>query len=103
MSPSHRAVDPALAAMSDAELEAQAQRAAVTHLQACAEAMDEAEEALSAGDEPITEEFLANLPPSPAVAPFDGCDDCVVREVLHAAWPALTELARRAVLAGTGG
>jgi len=30
---------------------------------------------------------------SPASAPFDGCTTCVVREVLHIAWPILREAA----------
>jgi len=27
--------------------------------------------------------------PEDLVAPYDGCEDCVVREILHAAWPIL--------------
>lgn len=30
-------------------------------------------------------------PESPASAPFCGCDTCVVREVLYAAWPIYEE------------
>ena len=55
---------------------AEAQKAAEAHLAACTEAMFAWEE----GDD---------LAESPACAPFCGCDTCVVREVLHAAWPFL--------------
>lgn len=47
----------------------EAHRAAMAHLDACFEAEFEEE-----GD-------------TPASAPFCGCSDCVVREVLYAAWP----------------
>jgi len=51
-----------------------AQRAAEAHLAACYEALYACEE----GDETAE---------SPACAPFCGCETCVVRETLHAAWP----------------
>ena len=53
-----------------------AQRAAEEHLVA----IWEAEEALE--DDPTNPDI-----DYPASAPWDGCDTCVVREVLHAAWP----------------
>jgi hypothetical protein len=55
-----------------------AQRAAEKHLDACHEAMWAWEE----GDDEIE---------SPASAPFCGCDTCIVREVLWAAWPIFQE------------
>jgi hypothetical protein len=58
-----------------------AQAAAEKHLAACFEAYWSYEE----GGEEIS---------SPAIAPFDGCDTCIVREVLWAAWPYLEEIAR---------
>lgn len=30
---------------------------------------------------------------SPAVAPYDGCDTCTIREVLAGAWPVIVEMA----------
>jgi hypothetical protein len=54
-----------------------AQRAAEAHLEAC-------EEALHA----IEYESEADVD-DPAIGPFCGCTTCVVREVLHAAWPVL--------------
>ena len=56
-----------------------AQRAAEEHLEACMMvlwAQDQAPEGMP-------------IPESPASAPFCGCDTCVVREVLHAAWTIL--------------
>jgi len=37
-------------------------------------------------------------PANPACAPFDGCDTCVVREILDAAWPFLSDAARKGLL-----
>lgn len=51
----------------------EAQRAAEAHLAACNEAMFAYED----GDESVE---------SPAIAPYCGCDTCIVREVLFAAW-----------------
>ena len=65
--------------MRDFELEAQ--KAAEAHLAACTEAMFAWEEAGEV-DESIV---------SPAIAPFCGCDTCVVREVLYAAWPIMEQ------------
>lgn len=59
----------------------EAHRAAVAHLNACWEALS-AEEA---GRPDVI---------SPASEPFDGCQDCEVREVLHAAWPILSAAGR---------
>lgn len=56
-----------------------AQKAAEEHLDACWEAywMEEVD-----GDEDVI---------SPALAPFCGCQTCVVREVLYAAYPHLKD------------
>lgn len=59
-----------------------AQHAAERHLAACIEAMHEWEEN-DFGE--ITEIE------SPASAPFCGCDTCIVREVLWAAWSIMEE------------
>jgi len=64
-----------------------AQRAAEAHLVACWEAFH-------AYDELGVEE--GEGPEDPSSAPFCGCETCVVREVLYAAWPIL----RDAALAG---
>ena len=53
-----------------------AQKAAEKHLAACMEAMF----AMDEGEEEVE---------SPASATFCGCDTCIVREVLYAAWPIL--------------
>jgi hypothetical protein len=44
------------------------------------------------GSDPRPEHLVED----PASAPFDGCQDCETREVIHAAWPLL----RLAALAG---
>lgn len=67
-------------------LERAAQQAAERHLEACRVAYWHEE--LCEGGE-CTDE----IPESPAAAPFDDCDTCVVREVLWAAWPYLKRLA----------
>ena len=51
------------------------------------EAQRRAEEHLAACEEALHDE----LPESPATAPYCGCDTCMVREVLAAAWEALQE------------
>lgn len=56
----------------------EAHRAAVAHLNACADAMFDEEES----------DDLAEVA-SPAVGPYCGCTDCEVREVLAVAWPIL--------------
>lgn len=48
-------------------------RAAVGHVEAC-------DDAFMMGDD------------GPEYAPYDGCIDCQVREILHAAWPMLGRL-----------
>lgn len=59
----------------------EAQVVAQEHLNKCMEAMFEEQDAADPdGPEPQG---------SPASAPFDGCDTCVVREVLHAALPVI--------------
>jgi hypothetical protein len=32
---------------------------------------------------------------SPAFGPFDGCDTCIIREILAAVWPVIEEYHRR--------
>lgn len=71
-----------LAALSEYQLEMRAQQLAEEHLTACEEAVDP------------DDDFDTELE-SPAVGPFCGCVTCVVREVLHAAWEPMMELARR--------
>ena len=61
---------------------AEAQKAAEAHLAACQEAMFAMEEDVETEVE------------SPASAPFCGCDTCVVREVLYAAWTSWTSGSR---------
>jgi len=60
------------------------QRVAEAHLGECWRVLW-AEEGDIEPDEDAGEEGLE----SPACAPFCGCDTCVVREVLYAAWPVL--------------
>lgn len=69
--------------MSSEQWDVKAQKAGEERLQAIAEYELQTEE-------------LGEPPPIdyPAVAPWCGCDTCVVREVLDAAWPHLLELAR---------
>lgn len=57
-----------------------AQEAAEKHLAACNEALYDYDEN---GADATTE--------SPSVAPYDGCDTCIVREVLYAAWTVIEE------------
>lgn len=59
-----------------------AQQTAERHLAACQEAYWQLEEGAD-----------VDVVDCPAVGPFDGCDTCIVREVLHAAWPILAEAA----------
>lgn len=66
---------------------AEAQAAAEKHLEACWEALY-AERDAEADDVDINE-----LPESPAIGAFCGCETCEIREVLHAAWPFLKEAA----------
>lgn len=74
--------------MSDRDYPAEAQLAAENHLAAISIHEEAADEALSEG------KSYDELPDSPAVAPWDGCDTCVVREVLFAGWPyAVAEIA----------
>lgn len=61
------------------DLDARVQRKAEEHLAACQDGL-------------YDEVFDA---PSPAYAPFCGCDTCVVREVLMCAWDELLAEARR--------
>jgi hypothetical protein len=61
------------------------QRAAEERLAACNERLWAEEE----GDVDVEHDG-----PYPAVAPYCGCDTCVVREVLDAAWPIMLRAAR---------
>jgi hypothetical protein len=73
-----------------------AHRAAVAHLEACLAHLDQQAE-VDAGY--LEAELLGEDPSS---APFDGCEDCLVREVLHAAWPHLLAEARPSGSEGGG-
>lgn len=83
MTSPHRPSTPA----SDAPADLRAQQAAEAHLIAVWEAEQALDYALEAHGDP--EGDGEALPESPASAPWDGCDTCTVREVLHAAWPIL--------------
>lgn len=64
----------------------EAHQAAVKHLDACDEWMvfyDEGEP-----------EDLRPAGEDPSIAPYDGCQDCTVREALYAAWPIIEEAVR---------
>jgi hypothetical protein len=61
------------------------QRKAEAHLAACFDAMDAFEEAPDA----------EQAPESPAFGPFDGCQTCIVREVLSVCWEEMLAEARR--------
>lgn len=74
----------------DHDYGADAHAAAAAHLEACYTALYAEDEAFGTGHAP------EHLPVSPAIAPFDACDTCQIREILHAAWPWL----RLAALAG---
>jgi hypothetical protein len=65
---------------------AMAHKAAIEHLQACYEALDE-------------EAVRPDVEWPDTAGPFCGCDDCVVREVLHAAWPIVVRAAAAGDLA----
>lgn len=65
------------------EIERAMQRDAEQRLAACQEAL-------------FAEENGEEIAEYPACAPYDGCDTCIVREVLDAAWPHLTQLVRLA-------
>lgn len=68
----------------DPELELELQRVCEAHLEAIYEAEAAAED---------PDDWLGELPTSPAVGPFCGCTTCIVREVLWAGWEKLMELA----------
>jgi hypothetical protein len=70
----------------------EAQKAAEAHLAACQEAYWELEDGEMSGEESD----------SPAVGPFCNCDTCIVREVLHAAWPFLLEAAKQELADSVG-
>lgn len=66
----------------------EAHQAAVKHLDACDAFMYWEEEGEAEGEERPAGE-------SPAIAPYCGCQDCTIRETLHAAWPIIEEAVRR--------
>lgn len=72
--------------MNAIELERAAQTAAEERLAACQEVLFGDENGIGTDVE------------SGASGPFCGCDTCVVREVLDAAWPHMLELARLELL-----
>lgn len=77
--------------MRDYGLEAQA--AAEKHLNDCMAWLDyeESDSVAEAYGVRLPEGPPVGLAVDPASAPFDGCDACVVREVLFAAWPFVVE------------
>lgn len=58
---------------------AEAHEAAAKHLEAIYEAEHEG---------------VIDLDESPAMGPWDGCDTCLIREILHAAWPVIEAAVR---------
>jgi hypothetical protein len=76
------------------DLDARLWEAAVAHVKACEEAAAAADEI----DDP------RDWPRSPANAPYDGCDTCIIRETLFGAWPViaaeLRALSRRSLWLG---
>jgi len=72
----------AMATTSDQDVGMRAHAAAVTHLHACYAALDARDSGVTRDDVDAVDD--------PASAPFCGCEDCMVREVLHAAWPILS-------------
>jgi len=79
--------------MRDYGMEAQA--AAEKHLNDCMAWLDyqESDGVAEAYGVSTTPGIPEGLVVDPASAPFDGCDTCVVREVLFAAWPIMVESA----------
>jgi hypothetical protein len=67
-----------------------AHRAALEHLAAVREALDQQSEAEMEGDSDAGLEVWAELE---TAGPYCGCEDCEVREVLWAAYPHLRRLA----------
>lgn len=53
---------------------------------------DAAERHLAAVNDAYWREEEGEDVASPAFAPYDGCDTCVVREVLAGAWPVMVEM-----------
>lgn len=60
-----------------------AQQVAEAHLDTCNEWLSFYEEGEPEGQRPAGED--------PSIAPYCGCDTCIVREVLSAAWPVIEE------------
>lgn len=69
--------------MSD-DFETRVQKLAEEHLAGCNEAL------------------IDDLPESPALGPYDGCDTCVVREILSIVWEEMLDEARREVMRERG-
>lgn len=63
----------------------EAHQAAEQHLDAC-------DAWLAYYDDPDEQERPAG--DDPASAPYDGCQTCLIREALHAAWPVIEEAVR---------
>lgn len=71
-----------VAELSDEEFSRVVQEKALTHIEACMEALD----AEQFGDGTETR--------SPAIAPFDGCTTCIAREILSVCWEMMWERAQ---------
>lgn len=74
----------------EADYGVQAQRAAESHLQACNEWMEWYDDGQPAGDLNDSGEGRP-AGDDPSCAPYDGCETCVIREALYAAYPILQE------------
>lgn len=73
-----------------------AHQAAEDHLEECELWMSWFDEGEPEGERPAGED--------PSSAPYDGCQTCVIRETLHAAWPVIEEglRAELAIVGRTG-
>jgi hypothetical protein len=78
-----------LTELSATQLEQEAQRAAEARLAYCGE--------LLYADENPDQSIRAPGEDEEPCGPYDGCDTCIVREVLDAAWFAILELAKREI------
>lgn len=72
----------------EATWERKVQEACETRLEQCMTAYWHREEEGCGGE-------CKDEPNDPSCAPFDGCDTCVVREILDAAWPFMAEASKK--------
>ncbi len=78
---------PAEIVVEDGDYGYAAQQVAEAHRQRCEAWMEFCEEH-GYDDEPEFEQYKPDFP-DPSSAPYDGCQTCMVREVLHADWPVI--------------